>query len=359
MWCLSRSAAPLVRRSIAVTSVRIIGTGSALPDTIVPNSAIASLIERHEPGKGAAWAEEKLGIRERRFLSPLDRVTGHPTGESDEVGMAESAARRALEDSGLSPKNIGGLWLVSCTQSGNRQHFSATAHELHHRLGLRPTAMVLEMDAGCGGALHAMSHARHLILGGAADNLLIVASNAPSQFYGNWEAYLHSGAWLSMYVFGDGAGAMVLSRSDDPNSPGILASYTAVDASRPLMEMRAANGGPSVYYIDGRGVAAAFGIYAGRALTELQVRHPFDFADVDRFYFHQVNGKVLSRFVAEFGIPEGKVATHVERYGNVAAAATFVLLDEDRRAGLIGDGDLCVFCTVGAGAQYGAMLLRL
>lgn len=342
-----------------MTSVSILGTGSIVPNSVVPNSIIASLVERHVPGKGAAWAEEKLGIRERRFLMPLDPATGHPVHESDEVSQAEFAARRAIEDSGVSAESLGGLWYISCTQSGKQAHFSTTAHELHRRLGLRPDALALEMDAGCGGALHAMSHARHLILGGAADNLLIVAGNAPSQFYQNWEAYIPSQAWLSMYVFGDGAGAAVLGMEEKIESRGILASYVAVDPTRPLMEMRQASGSLSVYYIDGRGVAAAFGIYARRALTELRARHPFSFDEIRRFYFHQVNGKVLSRFVADMGIPEHKVATHVERYGNIAAAATLVLLDEDRRAGTISPGDLCVFCTVGAGAQYGAMLVRL
>ena len=340
------------------SGVVIAGSGSALPDTIIPNTVIADLIERHAPGKGSQWAEEKLGIRERRFLTALHRSTGHPVERVDELDLAERAARRALADAGLEAQDIGGLWYVSCTQPRSRQHFSVSVHELHRRLGLLPTAIALEMDAGCGGALQALSHARHLLCGGAAETFLVVASNAPSQFYGNWEAYMPSGAWLSMYVFGDGAGAVLLRRTTGREA-GILASYTAVDPSRPLMEMRAVADAEPVYYIDGRGVAATFGIYARRALEELQARHPFSLEEVSRFYFHQVNGKVLSRFVEDMGISESKVATHIERYGNIAAAATLVLLDEDRRAGLVSADDLCVFCTVGAGAQYGAMLFRL
>ena len=330
-----------------------------MPSTVIPNSMIASLVERYEPGKGAAWAEEKLGIRERRFMASLDSTSGRPTGDSDEVSLAEQAARRALDDAGLTPDSVGGLWYVSCTQSDDRQHFSATAHELHRRLGLPADALALEMDAGCGGALHAIAHARRLLLGGAAGSLLVIASNGPSKFYMDWESYLESGAWLSMYVFGDGAGAAVLSAAQGGSGPGILCTYTAVDPSQPLMEMRSAGRSRPVYYIDGRGVAVSFGVYASRALSELRSRHPFELGAVSRFYFHQVNGKVLERFIAGAGIPADKVATHVDRYGNMAAAATLVLLDEDRKAGRVHAGDLCVFCTVGAGAQYGAMLVRL
>lgn len=342
----------------SISSVAVAGTGSAIPATVVINEDIAALVGRYQPDKGAAWAEEKLGIRERRFLTELDPATGHPIGESDELALAELAARQAIGSAGLEPSQIDGIWYVSCTQPLHRQHFSASVLELHRRLRLRANAITLEMDAGCGGALHAMSHARQILAAGACKTFLVVASNAPSQFYGNWEAYLPSGAWLSMYVFGDGAGAVLLQATANRNA-GIIASYTAVDPSRPLMEMRSVNGGERVYYIDGRGVAASFGIYARRALDELKARHPFSIDEISRFYFHQVNGKVLSRFTAEVGIPERKVATHVERYGNIAAAATLVLLDEDRRAGVVRDGDLCVLCTVGAGAQYGAMLVRL
>ncbi len=331
-----------------------------MPAPVIPNDTIASLVTRHEPEKGADWAFEKLGVRERRFMVALDGSTGHPLAPADEIDMAEEAARQAIGNASLKPRAVEGLWYVSCTQSQEHQHFSMMAHELHRRLGLPKHALALEMDAGCGGALQAMVHSRHMLLGSRMENMLVVASNSPSKFYTNWEAYMGSGAWLSMYIFGDGAGAALLQTARRGNGAGIIETYTAVDPTQPLMEFRPVSGAENpVYYIDGRGVAASFGIYARRALTELQKRHVFDLADVARFYFHQVNGRVLQRFIEEVGIPPEKVATHVERYGNIAAAATLVLLDEDRRAGLANKGDLCVFCTVGAGAQYGAMLVRL
>jgi 3-oxoacyl-[acyl-carrier-protein] synthase-3 len=232
---------------------------------------------------------------------------------------------------------------------------------LHQRLGLGPETFVLEMDAGCGGAVHAISAASQLLAGGAENNILVVAANVPSQYYDHWEAYARSGAWLSMYVFGDGAGAVVLRREQAGyDERGILATYTAIDSSTPLMEfIRPENQNEAVYFIDGRAVATSFRQYARLALEALQRKHPFNFNDVRRFYFHQVNANVLRNFVAEIGIPEDRVAIHVDRYGNLAAAATLVLLDEDIRERAVGPGDLCVICTVGAGAQYGAILLRL
>jgi 3-oxoacyl-[acyl-carrier-protein] synthase III len=164
-----------------------------------------------------------------------------------------------------------------------------------------------------------------------------------------------------MYIFGDGAGAVLLRRSEHiPSGSQIIASYLGVDPSQPLMyyEPRGDRHEP-LYVIDARSVAVSFGIYAKRALDGLQKTCPFAFGDVARFYFHQVNGNVLMKFVEKIGLPPERVAVHVERYGNIAAAATLALLDEDRATGAVSDGDLIVFCTVGAGAQFGAALVRL
>jgi 3-oxoacyl-[acyl-carrier-protein] synthase III len=200
-----------------------------------------------------------------------------------------------------------------------------------------------------------------MLAGNGMDNMLIVASNAPSRYYGDWESYVAANVWLSMYIFGDGAGAVLLRRSEHIASESqIIASYLGVDPSQPLMYYESrGNRNEPLYVIDARSVAASFGVYAKRALDGLQNAHPFDFGDIARFYFHQVNGNVLMKFVQKMGLPAERVAVHVERYGNIAAAATLALLDEDRKNGAVAEGDLIVFCTVGAGAQFGAALIRL
>jgi 3-oxoacyl-[acyl-carrier-protein] synthase-3 len=344
-----------------LSAIQIAGTGCFVPDHVIDNELIGSLVERYVPGKGARWAEEKLGIRERRFSVPLDLTTGYPIGECEEIRLAEQAALAAIDDAKVRAQDLAGLWYVSCTQSDADRHFSSMAHKLHRQLGLTPEAFALEMDAGCGGAVHAIATAVSQMQGAESGPVLVVAANAPSQYFRHWETYAESGAWLSMYLFGDGAGAIVLERNGGGRTcGGVLATYTAVDPSKPLMEFaRPAGRMDAVYSIDGRGVALGFRGYARAALEALRCRHPFKLEDVRRFYFHQVNGIVLRSFVAELGIPEGRVAIHVDRYGNLASAATLVLLDEDIRNGAVARGDLCVICAVGAGAQYGALLLTI
>ena len=338
--------------------IGVAGTGSHVPATIITNQDLAGLI--NQEGKGADWARQKLGIEGRRFMTPLD-CRGRPTAEADELDMAEMAARNALASAAISPAQVDGLWYVSCTQQGYaRRHFSRSAFELHQRLGLRSEAVPIEMDAGCGGALHAMVLGGRMMAGGGMDTMLVVAANAPSRYYGSWESYVAADVWLSMYIFGDGAGAMVLRRSEHiPSGSRIVASYLGVDPNQPLMSYEPRSSDESLYVIDARSVANSFGIYAKQALEGLQREHAFEFGDIARFYFHQVNGMVLMKFVEKMGLPPERVAMHVERYGNIAAAAMLVLLDEDRKKGIVGDGDLVVFCTVGAGAQFGAALVRL
>jgi 3-oxoacyl-[acyl-carrier-protein] synthase III len=344
---------------MGATSIRIAGTGSFVPQHVVTNDTIARLIERYVRGKDAAWAREKLGVMERRFARPLEPRTGYPIGQIDELTLAHRAASAAIERAGIQAAALEGLWYVSCTQSENEQHFSRLALGLHAHLGLRAEAFAIELDAGCGGIVHAIATAAAQMQGAGLEHVLIVASNMASQFFRTWEAYAQSDAWLSMYIFGDGAGAAVL-RQMPGKTAGILAAYTAADPTTPLMEfVQAADDPVPLYRIDGRTVARSFRTYARSALSELQRRYPFRLEDVRRFYFHQVNAIVLRSFIAELAIPEERVAIHIDRYGNLASAATLVLLDEDMRVGAIGADDLCVFCVVGAGTQYGAMLVQL
>ena len=303
----------------------------------------------------------RINIMQNSRIRAGNRLTGKPVAEADELDMAETAARNALADAELSCQEVDAVWYASCTQQGHaRHHFSRSAFDLHKRMGLRADAIPLEMDAGCGGAVHAIVMGAKLLAGSDIDTMLIVASNAPSRYYGDWESYVAADVWLSMYIFGDGAGAVLLRRSEHIQSGSrLLASYLGVDPNQPLMYYEPRGNSPEpLCVIDARSVAASFGIYAKRALDGLRRAHAFDFKDIARLYFHQVNGKVLMSFVEKMGLPAERVAMHVERYGNIAAAATLALLDEDRKAGIVREGDLIVFCTVGAGAQFGAALVQ-
>ena len=334
-------------------NIEISGAGSFVPEQVVTNAQIHAVVGQKDPG----WIENRLGIRERRFLYHVSPESGRAEGNEDDIYMSEIAAKKALESADLRGHKVTSLWYASCTQPGHQLHFGHQGFELHRRLELSRNTEVYEFDVGCGGAMQVLHLARKSLLGGGGQ-ALIVAQNTPSRFMDR-ELYVETKTWLSMYLFGDGAGAIVLGCVQSPGKDGILASYYGVDPTLPLMYFRSLNGRAPTYEIDAKAVAENYPKLADHAMAEIARQYPYVIGDIDRFYFHQVNLRILEQFCGDREIPWDRVAVNVDRYGNLAAASTLVLLDEDMRSRAVKRGDLCLFCTVGAGAQLSAALVRL
>ncbi len=340
---------------MSTTEIVIAGTGSFVPETVITNRMIVDFIGQKDPD----WITNRLGVKERRFMAPFDK-DGFPTYDTDELNMAEAAARKAIHNADLKAEDVHGLYFVSCTSTVNRTHLSRAGFDLHRRLGLPNTCRLIQTDLGCGGFVAALGDAAELLRGSDRTTMLVVASNAPSKhFGGNLSAYLTSEAWLSAYLFGDGAGAFVLHKQQGDGTTGILASYFAVDPTQPLMAYASKGSMPPVYLIDAMAVKMGYLQYSQIAISGLQKQYPVPLDEVDRFYFHQANGRLFDALVDKLGIPSERAARNVMRYGNTSAAATPILFSEDRQSGAVMDGELCLFCTAGAGAQYGAILVRM
>lgn len=356
-------------QSVSAIPIGIAGTGSFVPENVLSTEDLAYFITSVNRGKDAAWALEKTGIKERRFMMPLDPATGFRIGPADELDMAVKAAQKALEAAGLAAQEIDGIYFISCTniKGPQDQYFMKPAAVLHQRLGMREDALVLEAHPGCGGAVHAMVQSAALIRGAGLDNFLVVASNMPSEHYDDWPAYAKGMGVLSLYIFGDGAGAVVLRRSEKiPSESRIIDSFVGFDPAKELMSYRCdKEDGPPIYIIDGRAVAISFRHYVGKALGGLSERiADWDPQAVSRWIFHQPTKRTLDSFIETFEIkgfklPKLRVAMHAERYGNMAGAAGLVILDEDYRSGAISNGNHVVISTVGAGVQYGALLVQM
>lgn len=357
-------------------TVRYVGAGAYLPPRVVKNDRLTKAI----PGWSPERIEARTGIAERRYLWDFDAEAGRaipppadrdvPRGNAD---MAEAAVRRALDVAGLPARELDGLWLVSSTP--DEINFCRDAVELHRRLGMRADAFALLVDSGCGGAVYVADLARKLILSGQARTIAVVASTLASP-------YLHRetftspmpgnpklNAFLSFYMFGDGAGAIVL-RGDARDDLGVVASTSATD--HPELVIHRAGGAqlpPSrasladhAWYVDGPTVARAYPAYMQRAVdTLLDGRREELLPRIRRFYLHQANKLVLLKFVAQAGLPPEKVPLNVHRYANTSAASTLILFAEDLAEGHVrlGSGDLVLFAAIGAGVHYGGQLVRV
>jgi 3-oxoacyl-[acyl-carrier-protein] synthase-3 len=360
-------------------SVRVVGAGGYVPRRVVKNERLAEAI----PGWPAARITERTGIEERRYLWDFDERAGKaipppPSEGGDDwprgnVDMAEAALWQALGRAEVSPAELDAIFLITSTP--DEVNFSRDAVELHRRIGAPPGALALVVDSGCGGAVYVMDLARKMILSGAARTVAVCASTLASPyldrdvFTSEMPGRKGINAFLSIYLFGDGAGAVVL-RGDSAPGVGILASTSGTDHTELVVHR---GGGAKLpphtragladhaWYVDGRQVAVAYPLYMQKAVSECVGQRPELAADIGRYYLHQASRRTLDSFVARAGLPKDKVPVNVHRYGNTSAASTLLLFSEDLGEGRVklGSGELVLFAAVGAGVHYGAHLVRL
>ncbi len=355
----------------------ILGAGRYVPDRIVTNDEICRMVPGWPPDK----LEAKTGIRERRFLWEMDEQSGYavePTGPGavrSGVDMSEIALQRALTMAGMQADELDALLLVTCTP--DEINFGSDAMHLADRMGIRSDARVLQLDSGCGGALYYLSEAREKVESGRYDKVALVAHNLTSALVDR-DMYVRFvqhggrklGAFLSPYIFGDGAGALVLGSGGDDRH-GFVNSW---ERQRLVEYMRREGGGglkPShsprtrkvdhAFIIDGGLVAQEFPVFMGRAIKGVLAGHAALVSQIERYYLHQANMRLVEGFARAAGLPMDRVPLHMDRYGNTSAAGTLILFAEDIADGnvSIGSGQLVLFAAIGAGAHYGAHLIRL
>ena len=358
--------------------VRVVGAGAYVPPRAVGNERIAQAI----PGWSPERIAEKTSIRERRFLWDFDaeagvaiappEVAGEPRSNTD---MCEIALRRALEMAKMEPRELDAVFLVTCTP--DQVNFSYDAMEVHRRLGCRPDAFALVIDDGCGGTPYVIDLVYRMVKSGALENVAVIGSAFTSALVDRevWTGEVEPApgkkplsAVFGMYVFGDGAGAVVL-RGDGKPGQGIVASMSGNDYQELIIrrvggvQHRAGGGQPAdeAFVVNGQLVARSYPVFMKACLDGVLGDRPELEGQVKRYYFHQPNRRLMDRFISEAGLPADRVACNVDRYGNTSAAGMLILLAEDLEAGVVtlGSGDLVLIAAVGANVHYGAQLIRL
>ncbi|MFZ5446393.1 MAG: 3-oxoacyl-ACP synthase III family protein [Myxococcota bacterium] len=362
-----------------MANARIIGAGHYIPSRVITNEKIAKAI----PGWAPERILEKTGIRERRFLWDFDVETGvaipPPEGERlypvTNTDMCEVAVRQALAMADVSATSVDALLMVTCTP--DELNFSHDAMALHERLGMRRDAYALVIDDGCGGTPYILDLAKKMLESGALKTVVVVASAFTSPLV-NRRTYTAElspspgakgfSGYLSMYVFGDGAGAMVL--RGDEGSAGRIVSSMSHNSYEELVFRRGggalkhmhqgrASDADLAFIVNGPAVARGYPQVMSRLVSEVLTNTPYTSRDVERFYFHQPNRRVLEMFMRHAELTEHEVAINVDRYGNISAAGMLVLFSEDLQSGRVrlGGNQLVLIAAVGANVHAGAQLL--
>ncbi|MFM7033741.1 MAG: 3-oxoacyl-ACP synthase III family protein [Planctomycetia bacterium] len=322
---------------------RLVGTGSHVPGTVVTNADLAHL------GCDPQWIVERSGIRERRHAPP-DVAT------SD---IATAAAREAISRAGVDHAAIDLLVLGTFTPD---MCIPSTACIVQEALGLDAPAM--DVTAACAGFAYALVTAAQFVVTGASRLALVVGADANSRVVDPADIK----TWP---LFGDGAGAVILERTEGDANRGLLAHALGSDGRGASLLACPMSGSRQPITEEGAKRREQFMRMDGRAvfkwairLVEENVRQVVAHAGlpleaVDLFVLHQANARILEGARAALGIPEAKMAINLDRYGNTSSGSIPLALDEAWRAGRVGPGSTVAVCGFGGGLAWGSAVWRL
>ncbi|OIQ95433.1 3-oxoacyl-[acyl-carrier-protein] synthase 3 [mine drainage metagenome] len=319
---------------------RIIGTGSHLPPNRVSNDQLAQQLARDGIETSDAWIVERTGIRFRHFADPA----------TSSVDLGEQAARRAIDAAGLSPQDID---LIIVATSTPDMIFPSNAALIQGRLGAAGGA-AFDVQAVCAGFVYALTVADQFVRCGMARNALVIGTEVFSRI-------LDFKDRATCVLFGDGAGAVVLSASEEP---GLLASALHADGRQAgilCTPGRVAGGkisGHPYLKMDGQAVfkqAVQVLEQVAREVLDKAGRKP---EDVDWMVPHQANIRIMLHTAKKLGLPADKVVQTVDQHGNTSAASIPLALDVAVRSGQVRRGDTVLIEAVGGGLTWGAALLE-
>ncbi len=315
---------------------RIVGTGSYLPEQVVTNDELARRLDTSDE-----WIQARTGIRQRHIARPDQRASE----------LAEFASINAIKAAGIAPNDID---LIIVATSTPDFVFPSTACLLQRRLGIVGGA-AFDVQAVCSGFAYALSTANAFIRTGECKHALVVGAEVFSRIL-DWN---DRGTCV---LFGDGAGAVVLSASD---APGILA--TALHADGRQADILSVPGNVRGGQIDGSVFLAMDGQavfkFAVRVLEEVArevvAKAGITMADVDWLIPHQANVRILEATGKRLGVDHAKLIVTVDRHANTSAASIPLALDEAVRDGRIKPGHRVLFEGVGGGFTWGAVLATM
>jgi 3-oxoacyl-[acyl-carrier-protein] synthase-3 len=320
---------------------RIAGTGSYVPARVLTNADLERMVATSDE-----WIRERTGIRERRIAA---------TGEACS-DLAVQAGKRALAAAGLAATDLDMILVATCTGD---YPLPATACLVQHQLGATKAA-ACDLSAACCGFIYALSVADAYVKNGMR-HVLVIGSEVMSAIT-DWTDR------NTCVLFGDGAGAVIVSASDGER--GILSTHLRSDGA--LCELIMVPGGGSrtppsekvlaehLQYIKMKG-NETFKV-AVRTLEEIAratlSANGLRVEDLDLYVPHQANVRILKAVIERLGLPIKKVMLNVDRYGNTSAASIPIALDEAVREGRIKDGSLVMLGAFGAGLTWASAVIR-
>jgi len=313
---------------------KIIGTGSYLPEQIRSNADLEKMVETSDE-----WIVTRTGIRERRIAAADETV----------ATMGFNAAQRALEMAGIAASDVG-LIIVATTSSSHA--FPSSACMIQQMLEINDCA-AFDLAAACAGFTYALSVADQYIKNGAVKHALVIGADVLART-------LDPEDRGTIILFGDGAGAVVLSQSSEP---GILSTHLHADGrygqllTLPYQD-RARQEEPAYLTMAGNEVFKVAVTELAHIVDETLQANSLDRSALDWLVPHQANLRIISATAKKLGMGMDKVVVTLDRHGNTSAASVPSALDEAVRDGRIKPGQLILLEAFGGGFSWGSALVR-
>lgn len=330
---------------------KITGLGYYVPDHVVTNDDLSKLMDTNDE-----WIQERTGIKERRHVNSNEETT---------TSMGVKAAEMAIERAGISREEID--FIVFATLSPD-YYFPGPGVLVQRDLGLK-TVGALDIRNQCSGFVYGLSVADQFIKTGMYKNVLVIGSEVHSRGLD----MTTRGRGVSV-IFGDGAGAAVLSRTED-NSKGILSTHLHSEGQHaeelaliaPGMGKRWVtdilkdnNPGDESYYpyMNGQFVFKNAVVRFSEVINEGLQKNNLQVSDINMLIPHQANLRISQFIQQKFKLEDSQVHNNIMKYGNTTAASIPIALTEAWEQGKIKDGDLVVLAAFGSGFTWGSAIIR-
>ncbi len=339
---MSEERTPLPRpRCRSLMGVRILGTGSYVPDAVVTNGHLQQRF-----GFDSDWIVKRTGILERRHALPHQATSD----------LCHEAAVRAIDNAGVKPSDIDLVVLATFTPD---MSFPSTACLVQDRLRL--SAAAIEVEAACAGFMYALITGAAYVVSGASDLALVIGGDCNSRV-------LNPNDIKTYPLFGDGAGAVLLthgrpeqglvsfSLGADGGGGDLLSRPTGGSRMPPTPELLAQ--GMHYMHMDGRAVFRWAVAILCDTIQDVLNAAGLKPEDVDLYIPHQANIRIINAAIDVLHIPRCKVFNNLERYGNTSAGSVPLALDEATAEGRVQPGRLAVLSGFGSGLAWGTAVVR-
>ena len=326
-----------------VRRVKIAGLGTYVPPRLLTNAMLEKMVDTTNE-----WILQRTGIHERHIVDP-------GVGTSD---IALPASQEAIAEAGLTPDDIGFIVVGTTTPD---TIFPSTACRLQAKLNANH-AWGFDLGAACSGFTYSLSVGWSMVATGVVEHALVVGADVMSSIIDYTDR-------ATCILFGDGAGAVVLSPAKD-DEPGIIdftheiqglggealmmpAGGSHMPASHDTVDQR-------LHFVkqDGQTVFK-FAVTKNQEIAQrILERNGLTGSDIDLYCSHQANRRIIEATAARLGLAPEKVIINLERYGNTTGGTIPLALADARRQGHLKKNDLVLLASVGAGFTVGSVLLR-